>query len=148
MNIGEAARQSGVSAKMVRYYEQIGLVPAAERRGSGYRDFSDEDVHRLRFIARARDLGFPVAGIAELLGLWSDTARHSADVRKIARAHIADLNAKIDGLRDMAATLQALVDRCSGDDRPSCPILSALEERTGPQADVRRPALQGRRRSA
>ena len=91
MNIGEAAKASSVSAKMIRYYEQIGLIPAADRTESGYRAYSQADIHRLRFIRRARDLGFQVAEITDLLGLWNDTSRHSADVKHLAEQHIADL---------------------------------------------------------
>lgn len=128
MNIGEAARASGVSAKMIRYYEQTGLIPKADRRDSGYRDYSPADVHMLRFIRRARDLGFAVAEINELLNLWRDTSRQSADVKRIAKAHIAALRARIDKLEQMAATLATLADCCAGDDRPDCPILADLEE--------------------
>lgn len=127
MNIGEAARASGVSAKMIRYYEQAGLIPPAGRTASGYRSYSEAEVHMLRFVRRARDLGFSVGEIGELLGLWRDRSRQSADVRRIASAHIEDLHRKIDSLRQMADTLQTLVDSCSGDHRPDCPILAGLE---------------------
>lgn len=127
MNIGEAARASGVSAKMIRYYEDIGLIPPAARTAAGYRAYSENDVHRLTFVRRARDLGFPVREIGDLLSLWSDRSRHSADVKRIATAHIADLQQKIDELRQMADTLQTLVDCCAGDHRPDCPILAGLE---------------------
>lgn len=127
MNIGEAARASGVSAKMIRYYEDIGLIPPAARTAAGYRAYSENDVHRLTFVRRARDLGFPVREIGDLLSLWSDRSRHSADVKRIATAHIADLHQKIDELRQMADTLQTLVDCCAGDHRPDCPILAGLE---------------------
>lgn len=127
MNIGEAAKTSGVSAKMIRYYEQTGLLPAVDRSESGYRIYSDSDVHRLNFIRRARDLGFSVAEIGELLSLWSDRSRHSADVKHLADAHIASLQEKIRHLRQMADTLQRLSDCCAGDDRPECPILDGLE---------------------
>lgn len=127
MNIGEAARASGVSAKMIRYYEDIGLIPPAARTAAGYRAYSESDVHRLTFVRRARDLGFPVREIGDLLSLWSDRSRHSADVKRIATAHIADLHQKIDELRQMADTLQTLVDCCAGDHRPDCPILAGLE---------------------
>ncbi|NYT25873.1 Cu(I)-responsive transcriptional regulator [Alcaligenaceae bacterium] len=128
MNIGEAAKASGVSAKMIRYYEDIGLVPPAARASSGYRVYSDNDVHRLNFVRRARDLGFSVKEIGDLLSLWSDRSRHSADVKRIASAHIADLRQKIDELRRMSDSLQTLVDCCAGDDRPDCPILAELEQ--------------------
>lgn len=127
MNIGEAARASGVSAKMIRYYEQAGLIPPAGRTASGYRSYSEAEVHMLRFVRRARDLGFSVGEIGELLSLWRDRSRQSADVRRIASAHIEDLHRKIDSLRQMADTLQTLVDSCSGDHRPDCPILADLE---------------------
>ena len=134
MNIGEAAKASGVSAKMIRYYEEIGLVPPALRAASGYRVYSDKDVHRLNFVRRARDLGFSVKEIGDLLSLWSDRSRHSADVKRIASEHIAALRQKIDELRRMSDTLQTLVDCCAGDDRPDCPILAELEQ---PGVDTR-----------
>jgi Cu(I)-responsive transcriptional regulator len=121
MNIGQAARTSGVSAKMIRHYEETGLVPAAHRTASGYRIYTATDVQMLRFIRRSRDLGFPMATIAELLGLWRDKGRHSADVKRLATAHkIADLQA-------MVATLQDLAEACAGDHRPDCPILDRLD---------------------
>src|SRR5690606_8957001 len=139
MNIGEAARASGVSAKMIRYYEQTGLIPPAGRTAAGYRDYSHSDVHMLRFIRRARDLGFSVSEINELLNRWRDQGRQSADVKRIARAHIEDLYRKIDNLKEMADTLQTLVDSCSGDHRPDCPILAGLEKPEGePSASVRK----------
>jgi MerR family gold-responsive transcriptional activator of gol and ges genes len=131
MNIGEAAKASGVSAKMIRYYEQTGLIPPAERKESGYRDYSASDVHMLRFIRRARDHGFSVAEIDELLGLWRDRSRRSADVKRIARAHIEDLRRKIAEMQQMAATLEKLVSCCAGDHRPDCPILADLEGHSG-----------------
>ncbi|WP_269495660.1 Cu(I)-responsive transcriptional regulator [Castellaniella sp. S9] len=127
MNIGEVAKASGVSAKMIRYYEQTGLIPRANRRQSGYRNYSASDVHMLRFIRRGRDLGFPVAEINELLGLWRDKSRQSADVKRIATAHMAELREKIDSLEQITNTLQALIECCSGDNRPDCPILDDLE---------------------
>lgn len=127
MNIGDAAKASGVSAKMIRYYEETGLIPPARRRASGYRIYTDQDVHMLRFIRRARDLGFSVDGISELLGLWRDQSRQSADVKRLALAHVADLRRKIAELEDMASTLETLAGACHGNDRPDCPILSELE---------------------
>ncbi len=127
MNIGQASKASGVSAKMIRYYEQTGLIPAADRKSSGYRDYSDTDVHMLRFIRRARDLGFSVAEISDLLGLWRDDTRQSAEVKRLAQGHIDNLEKKIKGLQDMAHTLTMLVDTCNGDHRPHCPILQSLE---------------------
>jgi len=126
MNIGAAAKASRVSAKMIRYYEQIGLIPPATRTESGYRAYGEADVHRLHFIRRARDLGFSVAEIAALLGLWNDKSRQSADVKRLAQAHIAELERRIDHLREMADTLRALSHCCAGDERPDCPILDRL----------------------
>ncbi len=126
MNIGEAARQSGISAKMIRYYEATALIPPADRRASGYRDYSDANVHELRFIRRARDLGFSVAEISELLGLWRDRARRSGDVKMLAGGHIDRLRSKIDDLQAMVDTLQTLAHACAGDDRPDCPIIQRL----------------------
>jgi len=144
MNIGQASKASGVSAKMIRYYEQTGLIPKADRKDSGYRDYSPSDVHMLRFIRRARDLGFSVAEINDLLSLWRDKARQSADVKRIAQAHIAQLQERIENLEQMAATLSTLVDCCAGDDRPDCPILADLEEPGAAPASV--PAATGRLR--
>ena len=144
MNIGQASKASGVSAKMIRYYEQTGLIPKADRKDSGYRDYSPSDVHMLRFIRRARDLGFSVAEINDLLSLWRDTSRQSADVKRIAQAHIAQLQERIENLEQMAATLSTLVDCCAGDDRPDCPILADLEEPGAAPASV--PAATGRLR--
>lgn len=127
MNIGQASKSSGVSAKMIRYYEQTGLIPAAERKASGYRDYSDTDIHMLRFIRRARDLGFSIAEIGNLLGLWRDETRQSAEVKRLAQGHIDELERKIKGLQDMSNTLQVLVKTCRGDDRPHCPILNSFE---------------------
>ncbi|MCB1435320.1 MAG: Cu(I)-responsive transcriptional regulator, partial [Alphaproteobacteria bacterium] len=123
MNIGQAAKASGVSAKMIRYYEQTGLIPAADRKDSGYRDYSDTDVHMLRFIRRARDLGFSVAEIGDLLNLWRDETRQSAEVKRLAQGHIDALERKIADMQDMAHTLTMLVNACQGDHRPHCPIL-------------------------
>ena len=147
MNIGEAARASGVSAKMIRYYEQIALVPPADRTASGYRDYSTNDVHMLRFIRRARDLGFSVAEIGELLGLWRDRDRHSGDVKKIALARIDDLRRRIAEMEEMAATLEHLASCCSGDHRPDCPILADLEsphEEDGRKPKRARMVMDGR----
>lgn len=130
MNIGQAAKSSGVSAKMIRYYEQTGLIPPADRRASGYRDYAEADVHMLRFIRRARDLGFSVAEIGDLLGLWRDKSRQSAEVKRIASDHIGALEEKIRDMQDMAATLKDLVASCRGDHRAECPILERLETDT------------------
>ncbi|AKU91981.1 Cu(I)-responsive transcriptional regulator [Vulgatibacter incomptus] len=129
MTIGEAAKASGVSAKMIRYYEKTGLIQPADRTESGYRIYSAEDVHTLRFIRRARDLGFLVEGIAELLALWQDRSRRSADVKRLAIGHVEALERKILELEGMASTLRTLAACCSGDDRPDCPILADIEAR-------------------
>lgn len=128
MNIGQAAQASGVSAKMIRYYEQTGLIPAAGRTSAGYRDYSDRDVHVLQFIRRARDLGFSIAEISDLLQLWQDRTRQSADVKRLALSHITSLRKKITEMEQMAATLEKLAGSCSGDNRPDCPILADLEK--------------------
>ena len=127
MNIGKAAAASGVSAKMIRYYESINLLAAARRTDAGYRAYTDEDVHVLRFIRRARDLGFALADIGELLALWHDQGRASADVKGIALAHVAELERKIAQLQGMADTLRTLAEHCHGDARPDCPILTDLD---------------------
>lgn len=134
MNIGQAAKFSGVSAKMIRYYEQIGLIPKALRSDAGYRNYSSQDAHSLRFIRRARDLGFSVEQISELLVLWRDRDRASADVKAMALSHAAGLNAKIAELQAMAQTLEHLADHCHGNDRPDCPILADLAEPTAAAA--------------
>ena len=127
MNIGQVAERSGVTAKMIRYYEEIRLLPKPERRDSGYRSYEERDVHRLRFVRRARDFGFPVERIRELLRLWSDRKRPSAEVKRIALAHVADLDAKIAQLTALRDSLGHLARRCHGDERPDCPILDDLE---------------------
>lgn len=127
MNIGEAAKASGVSAKMIRYYEQTGLLPPADRTRAGYRIYTDADIHRLRFVRSARDLGFQAAEISSLLELWNDRSRHSADVKRLALKHIGGLQERRGELQRMIDTLQRLVDSCAGDDRPDCPILAGLE---------------------
>ncbi|MFD1912283.1 Cu(I)-responsive transcriptional regulator [Halodurantibacterium flavum] len=139
MNIGGAATRSGVSAKMIRYYEQIGLIPPATRTASGYRDYRESDVHMLRFIARARDLGFPTTEIADLLDLWRNEDRRSADVKALAQARVRDLRHKIAHLQDMADTLEDLANSCAGNERPSCPILKSLETSAPPDKGGARP---------
>jgi len=129
-NIGEAARRSGVSAKMVRHYESLGLLPAVHRTESGYRQYSEREVHTLRFIKRSRDLGFSMAEIAELLKLWQNRRRSSADVRRVASRHVDDLNQRIAEMEQMRQTLQHLIHCCHGDERPDCPILGELEGAT------------------
>jgi len=126
MNIGQAAAASGVSAKMIRYYESIGLIPKTVRTESGYRVYSDHDVHTLRFIRRARDLGFSVEQIADLVSLWQDRERASKDVKAIALDHVSLLERKIQELQEMASTLKHLAMNCHGDARPHCPILEEL----------------------
>lgn len=126
LNIGEAAEASGVSAKMIRHYEEIGLVPRAGRTVAGYRIYRDADVHVLRFIRRSRSLGFTMKEIAALLGLWQDRRRASADVKRLAKRHIAELDERIAELQGMRSSLQHLVHCCHGDERPDCPILDDL----------------------
>ena len=124
--IGAAARASGVSAKMVRHYESLGLLGAVARTDAGYRQYTPADVHTLRFIKRARDLGFSMAEIAELVSLWHDRQRASADVKRIAQTHVAELEKRIQAMQDMRRTLQNLLHHCHGDERPDCPILDQL----------------------
>jgi MerR family transcriptional regulator, copper efflux regulator len=126
MNIGEAAQRSGISAKMVRHYESLGLLPRIARTDAGYRQYGDAEVHTLRFIRRARDLGFSIAEIGELLKLWQNRRRASADVRRIATQHVQDLERRIAEMEAMKRTLQHLVHCCRGDERPDCPILDEL----------------------
>ena len=126
MNIGEAAKASGVSAKMVRHYEAVGLVPAPARTDAGYRQYTASEVHTLRFIRQARDLGFSIHEIGELLSLWHDRKRPSRLVKALAQAHIEALEHKAQELLAMKATLQNLVQCCHGDERPDCPILDNL----------------------
>ena len=141
MNIGEVAEQSGVPAKMIRYYEETGLVRKPERSPGGYRQYGEADVHTLRFVRRSRDLGFSFERIRELLKLWSDRRRSSHEVKNIALAHVAALEAdiaKLTGLRDV---LRHLAGKCHGDDRPDCPILDNLG---GNPASERRSNASGR----
>lgn len=126
-NIGEAAKRSGVSAKMVRHYESLGLLPAVHRTDSGYRQYGEREVHTLRFIRRARDLGFSMAEIAELVKLWQNRRRSSGDVRRIASRHVQELERKMAEMEAMRRTLQHLIHCCHGDERPDCPILEELE---------------------
>ena len=126
MNIGQASEASGVSQRMIRHYEKIGLTPPALRRDSGYRDYSPSDVHRLHFIANARDLGFPVEEIRVLLELWSDRDRSSAEVKALATARAAELGRKARALEAMRRTLLDLAARCRGNERPDCPIIDSL----------------------
>ncbi|MEW6759784.1 MAG: Cu(I)-responsive transcriptional regulator [Pseudomonadota bacterium] len=126
MTIGDAAKASGVSAKMIRHYESIGLIDAARRTDSGYRLYSDQDVHVLRFVHRARELGFSLEQIGVLLSLWQDKSRASADVRALARSHITELDRKIAEMQAMRRTLESLAASCHGDARSDCPILDDL----------------------
>jgi MerR family copper efflux transcriptional regulator len=155
MNIGEAAKASGVSAKMIRHYEEVGLLPTAERTESGYRLYRDADVHTLRFIRQARDLGFSIPVIGELVGLWQNRRRSSRVVKAVAQAHIEELEQKAKDILAMKATLEHLVHCCNGDDRPDCPIIEGLaaepsaqhHEARQPQATLtsgRRPAAAKR----
>ncbi len=136
MNIGEAAKASGVSAKMIRYYEQIGLIAPAARTMAGYRVYSGSDIHTLRFIRRARDLGFTVEQMSDLVALWRDRNRSSADVKRIALAHVEALEAKMRELAEMSKALKHLASNCHGDARPDCPIIEELagEARAGDAA--------------
>ena len=126
VTIGEAAQQSGVSAKMVRHYEALGLLGTVARTDSGYRLYSPADVHTLRFIKRCRDLGFSMAEIAELVGLWQNLRRASSRVKRIEQKHVDELAQRIEAMQSMQRTLATLVGCCHGDDRPDCPILDDL----------------------
>ncbi len=134
MNIGEAAKASGVSAKMIRHYEVVGLVPVPKRTESGYRQYNDNEVHTLRFIRQARDLGFSIHEIGELLSLWHNRKRPSRLVKALAQAHIQALEQKAQELLAMKATLEHLVHCCHGDERPDCPILDVLASNEPPAA--------------
>jgi len=126
MNIGQAAAASAVSSKMIRHYEALGLLPKVPRNAAGYRQYDDASVHTLRFIRRARDLGFSIKEITALLSLWRNRRRASADVKRIALAHTADLQRRIDEMQAMQRTLAHLAHACHGDSRPDCPILDDL----------------------
>jgi MerR family transcriptional regulator, copper efflux regulator len=146
LTIGEAARRTGVSAKMIRWYEATGLLPPAARSDSGYRHYGEADLHTLRFIRRARDLGFSVDAIADLLALWRDRDRPSAGVKAIAQEQIADLRRRITELEGMARTLEHLAGACCGDERPDCPILDDLAAADRPlMLRASRRGLSGRR---
>lgn len=132
-NIGEAAALTGVSAKMIRHYESIGLIPPASRTFANYRLYNDADLHRLRFIKRSRTLGFSMKQIEQLLGLWSDPGRSSAEVKQLALAHAAELEARIAEMQAMQRTLRSLAKNCHGDQRPDCPILDDLAGGEAPQ---------------
>jgi Cu(I)-responsive transcriptional regulator len=130
MNIGQAAKASGVSAKMIRHYESVGLFPGAPRTESGYRQYTEREVSTLRFIRHSRDLGFSIEQIRELLGLWQNRKRPSRQVRALAQAHLKELDQKLQELQAMKATLEHLVHCCHGDDRPDCPIIDTLAQDT------------------
>jgi len=144
VNIGQVSKATGVSLRMIRHYESIGLMPPADRRDNGYRDYPPRSIERLRFIANARDLGFSVSAISALLGLWDDRARASSEVKTIALEHAEELARKAEALGAMRRTLLELVEGCSGDARPDCPILaglqrpprSAIENRQYSQAEI------------
>ncbi|MEM8948637.1 MAG: Cu(I)-responsive transcriptional regulator [Pseudomonadota bacterium] len=131
MNIGEAAARSGLPAKTIRYYGDIGLVEPSHRQSNGYRDYDEQDLHRLKFVQRARSLGFTVEECRELLDLYRDRSRASADVKSIAEKRIADIRQKIDALKAMETTLSRLAEDCQGDHRPDCPILNDLASGSG-----------------
>lgn len=126
MNIGQAANASGITAKMIRHYEAVGLLPPAFRTEAGYRQYSDEDVHTLQFIRRSRDLGFSIDEIRDLLSLWQDRERPSREVKALAKRHVDDLDSRMQKLQSMKLALEYLVHGCRGDDRPNCPILDGL----------------------
>jgi MerR family transcriptional regulator, copper efflux regulator len=140
MNIGQAAQAAGVNAKAIRYYESIGLIPPAARSEAGYRRYSPTDVATLRFIRRARDFGMPMERIRLLVGLWRDRDRESGEVKRIALAHVAELEARIAELTAMSRALQELADTCHGDHRPDCPILRDLAGEAGEPSRVAQPA--------
>ncbi len=150
MNIGEAAKNSGISSKMIRHYEEVGLLPAPPRTESGYRQYTPTDVHTLRFIRQARDLGFSIPQISQLVGLWQNRRRPSRSVKTLAEAHIKALEEKSRELMAMKASLEHLVHCCNGDDRPECPILDTLSGSAEEASAVRaKPArlIAGRQRS-
>lgn len=126
MNIGEVASASGVSARMIRHYEDVGMLPPASRTDAGYRQYGDKDVGRLRFIRHSRDLGFSLEQIGELLDLWQNQKRSSRKVKALTQAHLTTLDQKLKELQEMKATLESLVHACNGDDRPDCPIIESL----------------------
>lgn len=128
MNIGQAARKSGVPAKTIRYYESVGLIDPAERTFAGYRVYGEREVQILRFVQRARSLGFSVRQVSELMALWQDRQRSSSQVKAVARHHLSEIELKIAELTDMRDTLVELMEKCHGDERPECPILKELEK--------------------
>lgn len=146
MNIGEASKASGVSTKMIRHYESVGLFPEAARTDSGYRQYGGREVNTLRFIRHSRDLGFSIEQIRELLGLWQNQKRPSRQVKALAQAHIDELDVKLNELQAMKATLVHLVHCCHGDDRPDCPIIESLsKEQVAAESPVRSTSTSGLR---
>ncbi|MBZ9663426.1 Cu(I)-responsive transcriptional regulator [Pseudomonas sp. LMG 31766] len=143
MNIGQAAKHTGLSAKMIRYYESIDLLPHAGRSESGYRQYGTADLHRLAFIKRARDLGFSLEEVGKLLALWQDKRRASADVKALAEEHIAELERKITEMSALRDTLLELANSCQGNDRPDCPILRGIEQGVGCDAAKCSPRNEG-----
>ena len=144
MKIGQVAKACGVSQRMIRHYEKIGLIPPAGRRESGYRDYDQRDLHTIRFVGRARDLGFSIDEIGRLLALWNDRGRASADVKALATAKAAELKRKARALDEMRRSLEHLAASCHGDDRPECPIIHDLEA----SDDERRSAIREPRNCA
>ena len=136
MNVGEAGRRTGLPAKTIRYYEEIGLI-RPDRAANGYRDYSSDDIHRLAFLRRARGLGFAIEECRQLMALYNDRNRASHDVRELAISHVAAIEEKVRELQGMRATLQKLIHACHGDDRPDCPILEDMAGGVSPQSDVR-----------
>lgn len=136
VSISHAAELSGISAKMVRHYESLGLLPRVARTDSGYRQYSEADVHTLRFIKRSRDLGFSMAEIAELVALWQNRRRTSASVKRIAQKHVTELAQRIEAMQAMQRSLQQLLHHCHGDERPECPILDDLASQSTPSLPV------------
>jgi Cu(I)-responsive transcriptional regulator len=143
MNIGQAAQATGVSAKMIRHYESVGLLPPATRTEAGYRQYGDRDVSTLRFVRQSRDLGFSIDQIRDLLGLWQDRERPSRQVKALAQTHIDELDAKLRELQAMKATLEHLVHCCHGDDRPDCPIIDSLAHGQATASPPGKPAGRG-----
>jgi Cu(I)-responsive transcriptional regulator len=140
MNIGEAAEKGGVTPKMVRHYESLGLLPKVHRTESGYRVYGEPEVHTLRFIKRSRDLGFSIPEISELVKLWQDRRRPSSSVKKVAATHLAELDRKIEEMQSMRKTLSHLIHCCQGDHRPECPILEDLGREAPMHAQKKAPA--------
>jgi MerR family copper efflux transcriptional regulator len=152
LNIGQAAAASGVSAKMIRHYEEVGLLPAARRTESGYRQYGDADVQTLRFVRHSRDLGFSIPEIAQLVSLWQDRSRPSREVKELAQEHIKELEEKVQELVAMKSALEHLVRCCRGDDRPECPIIESLAADRPPASGAMKsgrqaPGLRQHRRS-